>query len=98
MADQRLFVSEMLKGWKRQRMILEIRITHQCKRCPDYQVWLKSKLYIKNYGGFGGMGGEAGRGGLAGLGPLRDGRNGIRGSHGEEGVAGKNGIVTFTRN
>ncbi len=72
--------------------------TLQCKRCPDYQVWLGSKLYIKNYAGFGGMGGEAGRGGLAGLGPLRDGRNGIRGSHGEEGVTGKNGIVTFTRN
>lgn len=70
----------------------------QCKRCPDYQVWLGNKLYIKNYAGFGGMGGEAGRGGLAGLGPLRDGRNGIRGSHGEEGVTGKNGIVTFTRN
>lgn len=73
-------------------------LTIQCKRCPDYQVWLGSKLYIKNYAGFGGMGGEAGRGGLAGLGPLRDGRNGIRGSHGEEGVTGKNGIVTFTRN
>jgi hypothetical protein len=50
-----------------------------CKRCPDLQVWLGSRLQVKNYGGFGGLGGEAGRGGLTGLGPVKDGKNGIRG-------------------
>jgi hypothetical protein len=68
-----------------------------CKRCPDLQVWLGSRLQVKNYGGFGGLGGEAGRGGLTGLGPVKDGKNGIRGYHGEEGEAGKNGAITFNK-
>ena len=45
MADQRLFVSEMLKGWKRQRMILEIGITHQCQRCPDVTCPISKSRY-----------------------------------------------------
>jgi hypothetical protein len=72
-------------------------ITIDCKRCPEYPIWLGSKLYIKNYGGFAGLGGQAGRGGLTGLGPVRDGKNGIRGFHGEEGVEGKNGAVNFDK-
>jgi hypothetical protein len=72
-------------------------LTINCLRCPDYQVWIGSRLHIKNYGGFGGIGGEAGRGGLAGLGPVRDGKNGQRGFHGEEGETGKNGVIKFER-
>jgi hypothetical protein len=72
-------------------------ITINCKRCPEYPIWLGHKLYIKNYGGFAGLGGQAGRGGLTGLGPVRDGKNGIRGFHGEEGVEGKNGAVNFDK-
>jgi len=72
-------------------------LTINCLRCPDYQVWIGSRLHIKNYGGFGGIGGEAGRGGLAGLGPVRDGKNGLRGYHGEEGENGKNGAIFFER-
>lgn len=72
-------------------------ITIDCKRCPEYPIWLGHKLYVKNYGGFAGLGGQAGRGGLTGLGPVRDGKNGIRGFHGEEGLEGKNGAVNFDK-
>ncbi|MBX2913925.1 MAG: hypothetical protein KF856_01505 [Cyclobacteriaceae bacterium] len=73
-------------------------LTINCKRCPPIQVWLNSKIHIKNYGGVGGEGGKAGRGGLAGLGTMRDGKNGLRGALGEEGQSGKTGITTFNQN
>ncbi|MBX2895322.1 MAG: hypothetical protein KF763_07760 [Cyclobacteriaceae bacterium] len=73
-------------------------LTIQCKRCPPIQVWINSKVHIRNYGGVGGEGGKAGQGGLAGLGSMRDGKNGVRGAHGEEGQSGKTGTVTFNQN
>lgn len=73
-------------------------VTINCKYCNDLQLWLGSRIIIKNYGGFGGIGGEAGRGGLAGLGSVRDGKNGAKGVRGTEGENGKNGIITLGKN